>query len=1562
MGRALLGAGNAVCGKRRLWLRGCRLLTHPVVRVCVVHSTTLNERRVCPYVAAFCVGFCVVGWVGRHAGGALALLKQPTTSGSLDCTASPSTCTCCLLGGVSVCGWRKRVHCLRAWMRVCVLLCGVHARGAVSCARKAFLILACGTGVSAAAPSGHVTLRNVTVVNCTATLLGGGVAIGSAFQDAVAFHDGLEVSGCTARLGGGVWIGGQALVARTLRLQGVAIRDCVAVEGGGLAVTQGTSDAPLVASRPSSDVTVTLADAVVSSNRAELGGGVLVASAVLTMLGSVTCAHNMATSVLATLPTAVATRGFAPLDGTQRVTAGGVPRYIVRMGGAVLVRARGVATLLPGVQCTSNTAETGGAVASVDSTVRLHGVRLVNNTAVAEGGAVAATFQNLPHGSTLQLVNCSLQGNAAARGGAVWADVSNGTVAGCMFDSNTAASRGGHLLIGSGGDSATTPACTMNAGVEVASVRVNVTVSTTTFARGRAGNDGGAVYVGGCARAQMGWGVAFVHNRARRGAGLAVASPAKLAVPMFAPTAGAATVPSPVAVDAWSVAPTSSCSTSPCPLCFRFNAGLAGAAVFWQRPGVGAAGEASASSGVDDGSGYVAMRTAQSQWPDTCFANNSLTAPATAAPSAPFPFDALTSTGQQAPSGYGYRLATQPVALRWLPADHALPSGVTAAVGGVTLLDALNQTVTWTPSLVDVRFYVGPSTYPGTTAASAVSGGGGGGGGDRSSNDTRRRRLAVAALPQLSGGLRQVVDTAGVATLVGSVTAAPDASVQVCAATSLTTASTAPTGAGPGVMVTTACTFFSMGACPAGTGLPASAPAGPPACQACDPGTFGSGAGATCEACAAGRVSKAGATTCSDCPVGAIASLDGTTCAGCPSSTFALERMTSCLTCPYCDCCGPKFGLPGVDVTCSGGMVYITDGLWWDESMPPHEATFYACKPGRCFLQGNHTLTSRDTAISFSCADRYMGPLCEVCETGSVKSGHHCVGCWPRWVNAMLVGGGVLLGTTVLVVMSRLRSQAVLDRNAVIDLARTNKAVHRRLQALDRLPAPVAVARVVMNFCQLMGALSLFKIGGPQAFRDLMGPTDAAGGSLIEFYPVACLLRWTYAQRFYATTSLPLVIFVFAGALAAWRKWADVRRQRQRQQRQQEPHSPLVHRTESISGGDDDGDDGGNVATGASLRLRFLSNSTALLFFVYAIVSRTVISAHGCRPINGVPRLMADMSVDCSTDAHAAVSAVAWLGIVVWVIGIPAASVYVVYLYRKRLDRPYIASSLSFLVNAYRIPYWEAVVKLRVVLVICASVYVPDPIIAVVTATGVVSMALFAQLVVRPFNSPWLNFMETASLLMTQLVQFAGIVHAQLPATTTYSIVYSVLMTTPLILFFVAAVLTGFYVVRQVRTAKLELARTVHLARTMLGDGTTGVQLSAIATRRRRREQSKRDEFGGGGSGGESGGAVTNATGGAQKQVPVPSDDAVLENGVINPLLRRGARRPGNPMSASLSYGHSTSTEAESDSVPPSSSEAVASFFHTRGVNGGRAHRVAAARGRERRSNQLRGRSTHSSS
>lgn len=128
--------------------------------------------------------------------------------------------------------------------------------------------------------------------------------------------------------------------------------------------------------------------------------------------------------------------------------------------------------------------------------------------------------------------------------------------------------------------------------------------------------------------------------------------------------------------------------------------------------------------------------------------------------------------------------------------------------------------------------------------------------------------------------------------------------------------------------------------------------------------------------------------------------------------------------------------------------------------------------------------------------------------------------------------------------------------------------------------------------------------------------------------------------------------------------------------------------------------------------------------------------------------LYSDRSIDCNTDTHQQYSVAALVTGLGYGIGIPLSiTAYIIHLFRTR-GQDYALITFSYYTAGYdtRFWWWEGVILLRKLAIICISVFVTDESLRQYIAMWFLSFALMGHIQAHPFTNPMLHNMETLSL------------------------------------------------------------------------------------------------------------------------------------------------------------------------------------------------------------------------
>ena len=160
---------------------------------------------------------------------------------------------------------------------------------------------------------------------------------------------------------------------------------------------------------------------------------------------------------------------------------------------------------------------------------------------------------------------------------------------------------------------------------------------------------------------------------------------------------------------------------------------------------------------------------------------------------------------------------------------------------------------------------------------------------------------------------------------------------------------------------------------------------------------------------------------------------------------------------------------------------------------------------------------------------------------------------------------------------------------------------------------------------------------------------------------------------------------------------------------------------------------------------------------MYPQIVKVVITLFSCTSvINGTKYLMLDPEVKCFQ-----YNAFVWVGIVlgsvVYIIGMPAISIYII----KRIDRNDADNRLKYgiLYDGYNNKYywwWETVIQLRKLSVILISAFIESRVQQILLVLFVIVVSLFFTAWLRPFYDDRLVRMEMVSLIVCFLTFFFG--------------------------------------------------------------------------------------------------------------------------------------------------------------------------------------------------------------
>ncbi|KAA0163525.1 hypothetical protein FNF28_04182 [Cafeteria roenbergensis] len=280
--------------------------------------------------------------------------------------------------------------------------------------------------------------------------------------------------------------------------------------------------------------------------------------------------------------------------------------------------------------------------------------------------------------------------------------------------------------------------------------------------------------------------------------------------------------------------------------------------------------------------------------------------------------------------------------------------------------------------------------------------------------------------------------------------------------------------------------------------------------------------------------------------------------------------------------------------------------------------------------------------------------------------------------------------------------------------------------------------RIIANYLKIQSTLGDFRARAPAVIMAIRnGASTVSSGIPLDIGPVACAFGLSFERQLLGAVAMPVVIIV-----------------------------------------------------------GFCQSAITILFFlVYSMLVKQVFTAWRLydEPIEDKWYLAADFGVSTDSPAYSRIVIVAVVGVVLWVVGIPALAVWLLYRNRHRLLDDDFAASFAFLYAGYNIGtagqvneaaiqqartvvrklkdltvsgqsqswwFWEVVVLARLVAVTVVAIFVEDVFVQSYLALGIVIASTVAQLAAQPYSDSSLNFAETMGLLTILVTQMGSLLWA----------------------------------------------------------------------------------------------------------------------------------------------------------------------------------------------------------
>ena len=197
-----------------------------------------------------------------------------------------------------------------------------------------------------------------------------------------------------------------------------------------------------------------------------------------------------------------------------------------------------------------------------------------------------------------------------------------------------------------------------------------------------------------------------------------------------------------------------------------------------------------------------------------------------------------------------------------------------------------------------------------------------------------------------------------------------------------------------------------------------------------------------------------------------------------------------------------------------------------------------------------------------------------------------------------------------------------------------------------------------------------------------------------------------------------------------------------------------------------------------------MSSVTMALFFSYIRTAKAIMAMFSTETINGVPYLKKEIGTRAYTPSHIIAICIAAVYGFFFVIGVPVAGVYLIYLYRNSFDTRRVQAAFGFLFEGYRarMYFWEFVVLLRKVAILAVALFWEDAFLQSLVGLFVLLVSIILHMACWPYEALFLNVAELCSLLcLFTLVALALLLwYVQVPGRTQYVVLYELSVTATL--------------------------------------------------------------------------------------------------------------------------------------------------------------------------------------
>jgi hypothetical protein len=392
---------------------------------------------------------------------------------------------------------------------------------------------------------------------------------------------------------------------------------------------------------------------------------------------------------------------------------------------------------------------------------------------------------------------------------------------------------------------------------------------------------------------------------------------------------------------------------------------------------------------------------------------------------------------------------------------------------------------------------------------------------------------------------------------------------------------------------------------------------------------------------------------------------------------------------------------------CLGGSLILPDKGYWRPSK--YSDSIFSCPNSKACLGSPHIMPS----LTGVCSEGYRGNKCQACDNGYSRTTENTCGKCPDHVsNAFKLIGMIIVLAVICGVLVR----------SSINTAYEPAAMHS------------IYLKIFANYLQLVLLTTQLNLEWPSFVYELFSIQKNSGTATDQFLSVDCYLgdssdddayKNLYFDKLIIIALIPVIFSLTATAF--WTFHFAVRRDKE------------------VFG------------------KQWVATLVVLFFLIHPNILRSNFSYFSCTEINsGEFWLKENLDIRCFDSKHNSFALAVILPVlVVWGILVPV--LVLLYLVHNRTELSEINTKLrfGFLYNGFKKSkfYWEFVIMLRKIIIICIVVFIGNQSIPIQALTLVLLLLNFLalQYLTRPYASDELNQMELRSILVASVTIFCGL-------------------------------------------------------------------------------------------------------------------------------------------------------------------------------------------------------------